>query len=117
MEGENKPQERKQKEHRRPPGQGTNRNESEGGHKDRNRNRRTGGGGGGRKGVYTYEDKLEHVMCQMVTHELPPAFPVIARNDLATSPAVEVARRDSMILLCDRLHDGPHLWPNGDEVL
>jgi len=53
----------------------------------------------------------------LVTHKVPKAFPVMARPELATMPQVEVARTGSSVLLCDKQHDGPHLWPNGDEVL
>jgi hypothetical protein len=36
---------------------------------------------------------------------------------LAILPLVEVARTESRILLCNGLHDGPHIWPNGDETV
>ena len=119
MEGENKPQDRRPKEPSKPGGHSGNRSESDGGSKDRNRNRRSGGGGGGggsRRGVYRFDDQLEHAICLMVTHQSPKGFPVIGRNDIATMPPVEVARNGSSVLLCDRQHDGPHLWPNGDEA-
>jgi hypothetical protein len=59
---------------------------------------------------------MEHAICQLVTHEAPRAFPSNGRPELATMPPVEVARTSSSILLCDGQHEGPHLWPNGDEV-
>jgi hypothetical protein len=120
VEGENKQQDRRPKDHRKSDGQGGNRNDPDGGSRDRNRNRRSGsgsGGGGNRKGVYRFDDQMEHAICLMVTHKAPRAFPAIGRTELATMPPVEVARTGSSILLCDKQHDGPHLWPNGDEVL
>jgi hypothetical protein len=116
VDGENKQQDRRPKEQRKPDNQGGNRNEGEGGSKDRNRNRRPGGGGS-RKGVYRFDDQMEHAVCQCVTHKTPKAFPVNGRFGLATMPPVEVARTEASILLCDMLHEGPHLWPNGDEAL
>jgi hypothetical protein len=121
MEGENKQQDRDRRpaEHRRPEGQGAPRSESESGSKDRNRNRRSSSGSGGgssRKGVYRFDDQMEHAICQFVTHASPQGFPAIARSGLATMPPVEVARTGSSVLMCDNQHNGPHLWPNGDEV-
>ncbi|MCC6674578.1 MAG: hypothetical protein IT339_05240 [Thermomicrobiales bacterium] len=53
-------------------------------------------------------------MCQSVTHKAPRGFPATNRPELATMPPVEVARTETRILFCDQLHDGPHIWPNGD---
>ena len=118
MEGENKQQDRRPKEYRKPESQGGSRSDPDGGSKDRNRNRRPGGSGGGgsRKGVYRFDDQMEHAICQLVTHRAPQTFPSIGRSELATQPPIEVARTSSSILLCDNQHDGPHFWPNGDEV-
>ena len=120
MEGENTQHDRRPKEHRKPDVQSGNRGDAESGPKDRNRNRRSGsggGGGGGRRGVYRFDDQMDHAICLLVTHKAPKGFPVMARPELATMPPVEVARTGTSILLCDKQHDGPHLWPNGDEVL
>jgi hypothetical protein len=59
---------------------------------------------------------MEHAVCQLVIHRAPKGFPANNRSELATMPPVEVARTETMILLCDRCHEGPHIWPNGDEV-
>lgn len=80
----------------------------------RNRGRRSGGG---RKGSYQFTDQMEHIICQRMTHLAPESFPVLDRSDLATITPFEVARTESSILLCDGLHEGRHIWPNGDEVL
>jgi hypothetical protein len=120
VEGENTEHDQRPKEHRKPDGRSGNRSDADSGSKDRNRNRRTGSGGGsggGRRGVYRYDDQMDHAICLLVTHKVPKAFPVMARSELATMPQVEVARTGSSVLLCDKQHDGPHLWPNGDEVL
>ncbi|MCA9860977.1 MAG: hypothetical protein KC438_14705 [Thermomicrobiales bacterium] len=117
MTGQSTPQDSDPKEsrsherHRDKPGGGAH--DPYGGQHQRGRNRRQGGG---RKGVYRFEDQLEHAICQLVTHVSPKDFPVIGRPELATMPPVEVARTETRILLCDRLHTGPHLWPNGDET-
>ena len=107
MEGESQQQAIRPRESRKPDGQGGNRNRRSG----------SAGGGVGRKGVYRFDDQMEHAICQMVTHLAPKGFPAIGRSELATIPPVEVARTSSSILLCDNQHDGTHLWPNGDEVL
>lgn len=85
--------------------------ESDGG--DRQRNRRSGSG---RKSAYKFDDQMERAVCQLVTHDPPQGFPVNRRAELAVMPTIEVARTDTMILFCDHLHSGPHMWPNGDEV-
>lgn len=115
MEGENQQPAQRTKERRPANEQGGKRGEPESGSKDRNRNRRSGGGSN-RKEPYRFDDHMEHVICLLVTHHLPQAFPVISRTELATMPPVEVARTGSSILLCDHQHEGPHLWPNGDEA-
>jgi len=88
--------------------------EPESNSQQRNRGRRSGGWS--RKVAYRFEDHLEHEMCQMVTHVAPVGFPATNRADLATMPPIEVARTETRILLCDQLHEGPHIWPNGDLV-
>jgi hypothetical protein len=109
VNGEPKPQQPRPKDNRPSDRHGSGRPDSEG----RNRNRRSSGA---RKGVYRFDDQLEHAICQLVTHLTPKGFPVLNRAELATMPPVEVARTETKVLLCDRRHEGPHLWPNGDEV-
>lgn len=48
---------------------------------------------------------------------LPSRFPVTPRHDLATRRAVVVDRRDGAELLCAGGHAGPHVWPDGVEVV
>ncbi|HET9660083.1 MAG TPA: hypothetical protein VFP05_07100 [Thermomicrobiales bacterium] len=112
MTGERAPQEHRPQEHRQHDRQSGGRGNSDGGSANRNRNRRPGGGS--RRGAYRFNDQLEHDICQLVTHRAPQSFPAIARTDLATMPPVEVARTETRVLLCDGMHDGPHVWPNGD---
>lgn len=117
MDAEQKQQNRRPKEHRGSESQGKGRSDSDEAPRDRNRNRRSGGhGGGGRRGAYRFDDELEHSMCQLVTHQAPRGFPVTARAGLAVMPPVEIARTEKSVLFCDNRHEGPHLWPNGDEV-
>lgn len=116
MSGEQTQNEHRPRDHRPHDRQTGNKADSDATANNRNRNRRSGGGGGGRKSVYRFEDQLEHDICQLVTHQAPQAFPAIGRTELATMPPVEVARTESRILLCDRTHTGPHIWPNGDET-
>jgi hypothetical protein len=104
---------REPRQHERQP---ANRTDSEGGSNNRNRGRRSGSGGN-RKSIYRFDDQFEHDICQLVTHRAPRGFPVIARSELATMPPIEVARTQTRILLCDGLHEGPHIWPNGDETI
>ncbi len=115
MEGDNMQPDQRPKEHRPAEEQAGNLGESESGSKDRPRNRRSSGGGG-RKDAYRFDDQVEHAICLFVTHRVPRAFPVIGRPEIATMPPVEVARTGSSILLCNKQHEGPHLWPNGDEA-
>ncbi|MEZ4665629.1 MAG: hypothetical protein R2835_03095 [Thermomicrobiales bacterium] len=90
------------------------RSDSDGGSRERNRGRRSGGGG--RRGVYAFDDQMEHALCQQMTHQAPKGFPAVGRSDLATMPPVEIDRTETSILFCDQQHGGPHFWPNGDEV-
>jgi len=63
-----------------------------------------------------YGDGIERAMCLSVPSLPPPFFPVQHRTGLAVRALATVARTDSAALLCDRQHDGPHIWPNGDVV-
>lgn len=115
MSGEQPQQEHRSREHRPHDRHAANKGDSDGGSGNRNRGRRPGGGN--RKGAYRFDDRLEHDICQLVTHRAPQGFPAINRAELATMPPVEVARTESRILFCDGSHDGPHIWPNGDETI
>lgn len=115
VSGDHANQDRRPREHRQHDRQSGNKGDSDGGSNNRNRNRRPGGGSG-KKGIYRFEDQLEHDICQLVTHKAPKGFPVFNRSDLAILPLAEVARTERRILLCNGLHEGPHIWPNGDET-
>lgn len=58
----------------------------------------------------------ERGYCQLYRRILPDRFPVQPRGELATYRLPIVARRDGEELVCDRMHVGLHIWPNGDEV-
>lgn len=47
---------------------------------------------------------------------LPDRYPVQPRPEMAAIEPVVVAARGDERLLCNGHHDGPHLWPDGDEV-
>lgn len=112
MNDEPKSQEFHPRENKSPERSSAGRTDAESG-SQRKGNRRPGGG---RKGAYHFDDQMERAICQLVTHTAPQAFPAISRSGLATNPPVEVARSETVILFCDGVHDGPHLWPNGDQV-
>jgi hypothetical protein len=116
VSGDHAHQDHRPREHRQHERQPGNRSDSESGSNNRYRGRRSGSGGP-RKSIYRFDDQIEHDICQLVTHRAPRGFPVIGRTELATMPPVEVARTETRILLCDGLHEGPHMWPNGDETV
>jgi hypothetical protein len=71
-------------------------------------------GGASRRSLYSFPDGLEHCFCRNATRVPPASFPVAGREGVATPAMVELARTDQVILLCDLLHEGPHLWPDGE---
>jgi hypothetical protein len=114
VSGDHAQHEHRPREHRQHDRPSDARGDADGGSNNRNRNRRPGGS---RKGAYRFDDQLEHDICQLVTHRAPQGFPAINRAELATRPQVEVARTPTRILFCDGMHEGPHIWPNGDETV
>lgn len=54
--------------------------------------------------------------CQFHRVHLPDRYPVQPRPEMAAHPPLVVAMRHGETLLCNCEHDGPHLWPDGDEV-
>lgn len=72
-------------------------------------------GGSRGKSAYTFADGLEHCFCRNAIRVPPETFPVAGRSGAATPKMVELARSDKVILLCDLLHEGPHMWPDGEE--
>lgn len=82
------------------------------GDRPQGRGKRAGGSRG--KSHYTFTDGLEHCFCRNATRVPPATFPVAGREGVATPAMVELARTEQMILLCDLLHEGPHLWPDGE---
>jgi hypothetical protein len=55
--------------------------------------------------------------CQRHRRYLPDRFPVQPRAELATRRPPVVATRAGEVLLCDGQHEGPHIWPDGDEAV
>jgi hypothetical protein len=85
------------------------------GEKQQGRGKR-GGGSRGRH-LYTFADGLEHCYCRNATRVPPETFPVTGRTGVATPAMVELTRSDRVVLLCDLLHEGPHMWPDGDQFV
>ena len=84
-------------------------------HAQRNNSRQKRGGGKGRS-AYSFPDDLERCFCRNA-HRVPPvSFPVTRREGAALPAMVELIRTETQVLFCDLLHEGPHVWPNGDEV-
>ncbi|CAN5834210.1 hypothetical protein BH24CHL4_BH24CHL4_17600 [soil metagenome] len=67
------------------------------------------------KSLYTFADGLVRCFCRNAKHVPPLTFPVAGRSGVATPALVELARTDQVILLCDLLHEGPHMWPDGEQ--
>ncbi len=80
----------------------------------RSRSRRISGGKS--RAAYAFTDGVERCFCRNATRTPPLAFPVTGRAGLATAPMIVLARNDRQMLLCDLLHDGAHLWPDGEPV-
>jgi hypothetical protein len=74
------------------------------------------GSGQSKRPSFRFEDGLEHSFCQHMHHEFPEHYPSLSRVELATRPPVEVARKHGALLLCNLLHFGPHVWPDGSTV-
>jgi hypothetical protein len=75
------------------------------------------GGGSRGKHLYTFADGLEHCYCRNAMRVPPETFPVTGRTGVATPAMVELARNDKVVLLCDLLHEGPHMWPDGEQFV
>jgi hypothetical protein len=61
-------------------------------------------------------DGLERCMCLAVIACPPRSFPVQHRTSVATVEPIVIDRSDTRILFCDGLHEGPHIWPDGEVV-
>lgn len=48
---------------------------------------------------------------------LPDRYPVQPRPEMAARAPLVVGMRGEEMLLCNCEHDGPHLWPDGEEVV
>lgn len=59
---------------------------------------------------------IDRQYCTRYRPAIPTQFPVSPRTDFAALHATVVDRRDDRELLCDGSHDGPHCWPDGEEV-
>jgi len=80
----------------------------------RNNSRQKRGGGKGRS-AYSFPDDLERCFCRNAYRVPPVTFPVTRREGAARPAMVELIRTETQVLFCDLLHEGPHVWPNGDE--
>ncbi len=80
----------------------------------RTRSRRSSGGRS--RAAYAFTDGVERCFCRNATRVPPRSFPVAGRAGLATAPMIVLARNERQMLLCDLLHDGAHLWPDGEPV-
>lgn len=80
----------------------------------RNNNSRQKRGGKGRS-AYTFPDDLERCFCRNAYRVPPLSFPVTRREGAARPAMTELVRTETQVLFCDLLHEGPHVWPNGDE--
>jgi hypothetical protein len=59
---------------------------------------------------------IQRGYCRLHRTALPSRFPVQTRPDMAVRRPEVVATRSGEELLCNGEHDGPHLWPDGDEA-
>jgi hypothetical protein len=59
---------------------------------------------------------IQRAYCRLHRVALPTRYPVQHRSDLAFHRPAIVATRPGEELLCNSEHDGPHLWPDGDEA-
>jgi hypothetical protein len=71
--------------------------------------------GGRGRSAYTFPDDLERSFCRNATRVPPASFPVAARGGAARPAMVELTRTETRVLFCDLLHEGPHMWPDGEE--
>jgi hypothetical protein len=58
---------------------------------------------------------IQRGYCRLHRVALPNRYPVQPRPDLTVRRPLVVATRPGEELLCNCEHDGPHLWPDGDE--
>ncbi|MEX1158189.1 MAG: hypothetical protein WEC79_04595 [Thermomicrobiales bacterium] len=58
---------------------------------------------------------IQRGYCRLHHGALPTRYPVQPRPDLTLRRPLVVATRPGEELLCGCEHDGPHLWPDGDE--
>jgi hypothetical protein len=67
-------------------------------------------------GALSEAGRVEDHYCLFHRRVLPDRYPVQPRPGMAVLGPLIVAERPGERLLCNQLHTGPHLWPNGDEV-
>jgi len=66
-----------------------------------------------KSGYQSFHDGLDRFVCPECLRFLPREFPVQYRRGIATQPLHEVDRRENELLLCNELHSGSCLWPDG----
>jgi hypothetical protein len=91
--------------------------ENQSGRSERSQSRSKRSSSRAKSSLYTFTDGLERCICRNATRAPARGFPATRREDVGTPRFIELARSDSMILLCDLLHEGPHLWPDGEQAL
>ena len=60
----------------------------------------------------TFDATHDRLVCIARSHIIPEDFPVHYRRMTASSRLGVVATSGSDLLLCDRSHSGPHIWPD-----
>lgn len=83
----------------------------------RERERSTRRSGGERSGSNGYRDGFDRFFCTSGLRFYPREWPVSHRRGLAIAGLQEVGRRDRELLICDLLHEGACLWPDGEPVV
>ena len=66
-----------------------------------------------RSGYQSFNDGLDRFVCTECLRFLPEGYPVQHRRGVATVPLRKVDQRDTELLLCNGLHAGPCVWPDG----
>jgi hypothetical protein len=80
------------------------------------RDRERGGrrGSSERSGANGFRDGLDRFFCIAGRRQYPVEWPVSHRQGLAIARMEEVGRRDRDVLVCDKLHQGACVWPDGE---
>ena len=69
---------------------------------------------GGQRASSGFADGQDRFVCEQGLRMFQSEWPVNHRSGVAVAPMREVARRAGEILLCDGLHAGECVWPDGE---